>query len=240
MLLASPRCAQGALHDYKDVVLPRNMLLYRKSGMYGPNDAPAGEGNPSFIKLHLRFERVANDYPGQTVSMQVAVFDEDTWETKLGAFVKTAEGGEERVYCCTAELKKAGVCDAEAQLILREDPEQGTYVYDVVFEPDADNSKTLGLLLTERAPIKSKGVKYVLFSACNDLVGQVTINGQTEVRARPRDARRADSRARSGATRTGTSPASCTGCCPSSPRWRCCTCAWRWCGAWPRSATGAS
>jgi hypothetical protein len=47
----------AALHEYKDVVLPRDVLMFRKSGMFSPHDTPEGEGQESFIKVDLTFKR---------------------------------------------------------------------------------------------------------------------------------------------------------------------------------------
>ena len=182
-LVAVSNQAEAALHEYRDVVLPRDTLMYRRSGMFSPTDTPEDKGEPSFIKLDLTFERTTPEYHGETVALQVAVFDETVWNTKLGAIVKTPEGVEERVYCCTKELIKQGACEQEATLILREDVEAGTYIHDVVFSPLPNDDKSTGpVRMSRKFPIPTTGMKVVLFAACNELVGQVKINGFSEWR----------------------------------------------------------
>jgi len=172
--------AGASLHDYVNVEFPRDALMFRKSGMYGPNDAPAGEGQSSFIKIDLTLARAEPEYHGESIKAQIAIFDESNWD-KVGIKGKTAEGATETVYCCTSDLVKSGACTEPMTLIFRPDADAGSYLTTVEFPVDPESKERTTKVRAEgRFEIPFKGVKVLLFATCNDLAGTIIINGQTE------------------------------------------------------------
>ena len=179
--LASFQPVSAAIHEYKDVELPRDALMFRRSGMYGPDDAPEGKGNPSFIKVDLTLERELPEYHNEPIKVQLAVFDQQVWDKGLGVKIKNKDGIEEHVFCCTPELQSSGFCDEPLTLILQPDVAKGTYVHEVEFLPTEKGSNVTGPVKVDRVfKIPFKGIKYLLFSSCNDFAGLIRINGQTE------------------------------------------------------------
>jgi len=155
--------------------------MFRRSGMYGPDDTPQGEGNPSFIKVDLVLRRENPEYHGEPIIVQLAVFDQEVWDKGLGEKLRNKNGEIEQVYCCTQELVAAKVCDEPMTLILKEDKSEGTYVTNIEFLPDPnDKKKTQEQSKQITFSIPYKGLKYLLFSSCNDMAGQISIDGKTE------------------------------------------------------------
>lgn len=170
--------AHGAIHEYDGVVLPKDTLMYRRSGMF----LAKRKDTESFIKVDLKLARAADapplqDLEGEKLKVQLAVFDESVWNHGLGVFIKNPKTGEqEHIFCCTQELVNDKVCEEPFTLILHEDAKHGTFLYTVDL---AHNDEGVGRI-DRTFPITSTGLKYLLISSCNELTGSVVINGKTE------------------------------------------------------------
>jgi hypothetical protein len=181
-LVASLSLIEGAIHEYNGVELPKDALMYHRSGMYGPDDTPEGKGEPAFIKVDLTLARQDPDYHGEKIKVQLAVFDQEVWDNGLGLKVKNKNGELELVHCCTAELVLSGVCEEAMTLILSQDATQGTYIYDIEFTPQEVSNMTGPVRVEARFDVPHKGLRYLLISSCNDMTGTVIISGKTEWR----------------------------------------------------------
>lgn len=182
-LCALARVGQAAIYEYNDVVLPANALMFRRSGMYAPNETPENKGMPAFIKVDLTLHRKDPEYHGETMKVQLAVLDQYTWDHKLGVKTKNRNGQMEQFFCCTAELVASGECDEPLTLILEEDPSRDVFIHTIEFKPTKEKGNETGPVRIDRTfPVNNKALKYILFSSCNDLTQEVVINGKTEWR----------------------------------------------------------
>lgn len=176
LLLLALQCdVLGAIHEYNDVLLPKDSLMFRHSGMFGSTAK-----HESFIKVDLKLTREegsasADELGGEKLKVQLAIFDKSMWDKGLGVFVNNVDTGlEEHMFCCTQELVHDKVCDEPFTLILKENPANGVYLHTVDF------SQAEVQRIDRTFPIPIKGLKYLMISSCNDMTGTVRINGRTE------------------------------------------------------------
>ena len=145
LLLAAP-LARGAIYRYDDVSLPPQELMFRRAGMYAPQDAvshsPPGYGR-SFIKVDLHFtryrprvapslasSRAFTDFdPKLATEMEVLVFDSRHFN-RIGWVPKSATAGgahpdAPKTYCCNDAAIRARVCTRKNTIIVQPAPGGG-------------------------------------------------------------------------------------------------------------------
>jgi len=139
----------GTIHTYNEESLPIDLLIYRHAGMFSIYDSPyIKKDGRSFIKVHLQFKRVNPEYHGEPMMVQVSIFEASNYQ-KIGYIppaTTDANGSnnlkgqnqQQRLFCCSPELKEKGICDEEFTLIIEENEGEGTYVHDVEFLPASD------------------------------------------------------------------------------------------------------
>ena len=126
------RAVTATIHTYYDESLPTDLLIYRHVGMYSVYDAPYVQKNgQSFIKVALKFKRKNPEYHNEPIKVQLSIFEASYYDY-VGY---TPPNSNDRLFCCSPELKEQGICDEEYTLIIKEDESKNVYVTDIEFEP---------------------------------------------------------------------------------------------------------